>query len=198
MASGIRVLDEPGWRPLPETYKLLLTRAGPSTALELMAKLKSDKLPCRRWPAGSSQCELVSASFWESRQFDATWIGSDELDICGLDAVPGPGRRYNPQTDFDGREFYVLRPETVWPVLALQAADASETEEPLRRKTGPSTADEWQWCVAFKYCEARHKGKPLPSTSDLMQACVHELGMDKPPDRSGVNKLVNRLIQLLG
>jgi len=111
----VRVLDEPGWQLLPETYKLLSTRAGPSTAFELMAKLKSDKLSCRRWPAGSSQCEPVLASFWESRQFDATY--SDELDICGLDAVPGPGRRYNPQTDFDGREFYVWEPEKVWPTL---------------------------------------------------------------------------------
>ena len=113
----VRVLDEPGWQLLPETYKLLSTRAGPSTAFELMAKLKSDKLSCRRWPAGSSQCEPVLASFWESRQFDATWICDGWLDICSADAVPGPGRPWNPLTDFDGREFYVWEPEKVWPTL---------------------------------------------------------------------------------
>jgi hypothetical protein len=122
----VRVLDEPGWQLLPETYRLLLTRAGPSTAFELMAKLKSDKLPCRRWPAGSSQCKEVPASFWQDRQFDATWIASGDLDICGSDAVPGPRRPWNLQTDFDGREFYVWRPEDVWP--ALQATYASKPE----------------------------------------------------------------------
>jgi hypothetical protein len=196
MASGIRVLDEPGWQLLPETYKLLLTRAGPSTAFELMAKLKSDRLPCRRWPAGSSQCEPVPASFWESRQFDATWICDGWLDICSADAVPGPGRRHDPQTDFDGREFYVREPEKVWPVLQTADVSGTEASAPSGRKSGPPATEEWQWCVAFKYCEARHKGLALPSTNDLMQFCEDELG--HRPDRSAVNKLVNRLQRLFG
>ena len=127
----VRVLDEPGWQLLPETYKLLSTRAGPSTAFELMAKLKSDKLSCRRWPAGSSQCEPVLASFWESRQFDATWICDGWLDICSADAVPGPGRPWNPLTDFDGREFYVWRPEDVWPPLDARKAKPRITRKAL-------------------------------------------------------------------
>src|SRR6516165_3857452 len=156
----VRVLDEPGWQLLPETYKLLSTRAGPSTAFELMAKLKSDKLSCRRWPAGSSQCEPVLASFWESRQFDATWICDGWLDICSADAVPGPGRPWNPLTDFDGREFYVWEPEKVWPTLdarkgkprkrstqkalgtdsAIEASAGSITAGDTRQLRSPSSA----------------------------------------------------------
>ena len=138
----VRVLDEPGWQLLPETYKLLSTRAGPSTAFELMAKLKSDKLPCRRWPAGSSQCEPVLASFWESRQFDATWICDGWLDICSADAVPGPGRPWNPLTDFDGREFYVWEPEKVWPTLDTRKAKPRTTRKALGTDSASAAATE--------------------------------------------------------
>jgi hypothetical protein len=138
----VRVLDEPGWQLLPETYKLLSTRAGPSTAFELMAKLKSDKLSCRRWPAGSSQCEPVLASFWESRQFDATWICDGWLDICSADAVPGPGRPWNPLTDFDGREFYVWRPEDVWPPLDARKAKPRTTRKALGTDSASAAATE--------------------------------------------------------
>ena len=136
----VRVLDEPGWRPLIEIYQRLLPHARTSTAFELMAKLKSGKLLCERWHANSNQCEPVPPEFWQDRQFDATY--SDELDICGLDAVPGPGRRYNPQTDFDGREFYVWEPEKVWPTLDTRKAKPRTTRKALGTDSASAAATE--------------------------------------------------------
>jgi hypothetical protein len=94
--------------------------------------------------------------------------------------------------------FFLWEPDCVkvWPALAPQAVAAREAEEsePLGRKRGPHA--EWQWFVAFKYCEMRHKDKPTPSASDLQQLCEHELG--QKPDRSATNRLLRGLRRLLG
>jgi hypothetical protein len=126
--GAICTLDDLGWRPLIETYKLLTPRYLLSTDSELLAALRDGRLRYMRRPAnsGPSQGKEGPRAFWLDRKFDATWIDSDELDICGPDAVPGPRRPWNPLTDFDGREFYVWRPEDVWP--ALQATAASKPE----------------------------------------------------------------------
>jgi hypothetical protein len=203
----VRVLDEPGWRPLIETYKQLLPHARTSTALEVMAKLKSGELPCRRWPAGSSQCEPVQASFWQDCEFD--WIDSDRLYIYGPDVIkPGP---HDPQTEmtltsrgtrrvrYDGNEFYVLEAEKVWLVLATQATkeNAPEEGEPLHGKTGPRATHNWQMFVTMTYCTDRYNNRGEPTAPDLADACGHEFGGWKPAT-TAINKLLRELRKILG
>jgi hypothetical protein len=196
--AAICVLDEPGWRPLPEAYKLLLSKSDLSTGFDLLEALKSGRLRCVRRPANSSQCKPVPRSFWRYRQFDATWIHSGDLDICGPDAVPGPGRLRNPQTDFDGKEFYVGQPEEVWPALAPPQAtkenDAEEGEQ-LGRKPGPKT--EWQYFVAGKFCSLKHAGKP-PTVGDLAQLCQDQFNYPVPVDERAIRRLLQGLRRLLG
>jgi hypothetical protein len=170
-------LNDPRWWPLPKVYKLLLPQLRKFTANGLLGALKSGKLRCvgRFSP---HQCEPVRRSFWQDRQFDATWIDSDELDICGPDAVPGPGRRRNLQTDFDGSEFYVWRPDKVWSALAPQATKENEVDanKPLRRKPGRKPKKDWKLFVAAKLWEIREAKQRDPSPVDFAQLCENKLG----------------------
>ena len=114
--ATVCVLDDPNWRSLPKTYKLLLKQLGTSPDFELLAKLRSGKLDCvRRSTTNPSQYDPVQASFWQDRQFDADYLHHfGELDIYATDVVTG---RRDPGTRIDGREFYVYRPEEVWRAL---------------------------------------------------------------------------------
>jgi hypothetical protein len=188
----ICVLDEPGWLSLPETYKLLLSKAGTTTAFELSTKLKSGKLPyVHRSATNPSQYEPEPASFWQDREFDADYLHYfGELYIYSIDPVTG---RRDPGTRLDGEEFYVRQEDCVkvWP--ALQATKESEVEEPSGGKPGRKA--EWQYFVAGKFCTLKHKGKP-PTTGDLALLCQEEFGY--PVDESGIRKLIRELRRLLG
>jgi hypothetical protein len=194
--AAIRVQDDPRWRPLIEAYKLLLPRPVLSTAFDLLALLKSGKLPCVRRPATNpSQCKRVRASFWRDRQLDESTISYDVIYIYGPDLVTERGRFRDPQTRLDGREFYVW-----WPALAPQAAKANEAKaseaeasEPLRRKPGRRPKQDWKLFVAAKLWELRRIGKPIPTAADLAQDCEDELG-----DQPDISHLQRWLRQLLG
>src|SRR6516225_5584718 len=132
--ATVCVLDDPNWRSLPKTYKLLLKQLETSPDFELLAKLRSGKLDCvRRSTTNPSQYDPVQASFWQDRQFDADYLHHfGELDIYATDVVTG---RRDPGTRIDGREFYVYRPEEVW--RALPQATKQNEPKPVGDKTGP-------------------------------------------------------------
>jgi hypothetical protein len=194
-ARTIDVLDDLRWRPLIEAYKLLSPQAGLSTAFNLLAKLKSGKLPCvRRSATNPSQYEPVPAAFWRDRQFDESRIDLGLLDIYGPDEVTERGRFRDPHTRLDGREFYVWQPEKAWPALAPQAADASEAEasESLRRKPGRRPEKNWKLEVAVEVGLHRRAGKPIPTAKQLAQFCLDELGY--LPDISHLQKWLRQLL----
>jgi len=145
-------------------------------------------------PAGHS--ELLPASFWAEH-----CLARSSKEDISVELRPPSNHRGPSGASFTFTAnwvFYLWEPDCVkaWPALAPQAVAAGEAteSEPLGRKPGPQA--EWQWFVAFKYCEMRHKDRPLPSASDLQQLCKDELG--HKPDRSAINRLVRGLVRLLG
>jgi hypothetical protein len=139
--------------------------------------------------------ELVPASFW-----------AEHCLACSPNGNIGVGFRFPPydhgpsepsSTLTANWAFFLWEPDCVkvWPALARQPI-ARETEESKSwgRKRGPQA--EWQYLVAFKYCEMRYKGKPIPLASDLQRLCEDELA--KKIDRSAINRLLRDLRRLLG
>jgi len=140
--------------------------------------------------------QLLPASFWDEYYFACSPNGDIRVAFGLPPNADGPSE---PSFIFTANwAFYLWEPDCVkaWPALAPQAVAAGEAteSEPLGRKPGPQA--EWQWFVAFKYCEMRHKDRPLPSASDLQQLCKDELG--HKPDRSAINRLLRGLVRLLG
>ena len=113
-------LSDPRWWQLPEVHKGLFRKLGPSTSLDLTKVLEGGKRRCVRRRANSNQCEEVSAEFWQSHRF---FENSPYFDGLGI-YDPAVTTVFDPQTHLDAREFYVLHPEKVWPVLVPDARRA--------------------------------------------------------------------------
>jgi hypothetical protein len=191
------VPGDPNWWPLPKVYARLLPQLGKFTADDLWKALKSGKLRCARRSEKNPQCKPVPRSFWRNRQFDDTWIGSGDLDICGADAIPGPRRPRDPRTDFDGGEFYVLQPEKFWPALAPQRIEENgRPEEDERGKPGPRPTKEWQWFVAGKYYTEKYNDRQEPTAPELADLCHDWFGYR--PATTAINLLLRKLQKILG
>jgi hypothetical protein len=187
--APIWVQGDPRWWSLPTVYERLLPQLRKSTASGLMTALKSGKLFCVRLSEKNpNQCKPVPRKFWRDRQFDATWIGAGDLDICSSNAVPGPRRPRDPQTDADGSEFYVWQPWEVWPVP--QATKENEPEA-LGRKRGRKPKHPWKMFIAAKAWEEIHKPGLRPSADYFAQLCENKFKWQ--PDISEINELLKVL-----
>jgi hypothetical protein len=195
--AAIRVQDDPRWRPLIEAYKLLLPQSGLHTGFDLLEALKSGELPsARRSATNPSECERKPASFWRDRQLDESMIAYGIIYIYGPDEVTERGRFRDPQTRLDGREFYVWRPEKVWPALAPQQADDTTTTPRARPGTKPKGG--WptliaQWLIAV----AADEPKRLQNVDALVVEAVAflEKKIDWAPAET--KHLRKRIVELL-
>jgi len=111
-------LDDPRWLPLIETVKLRFRETVYFATLDVLEKLKRDEVrSMRRNMTNPSEREPLTGLFWQDVEIDWTMI--DWGMIHFRYRAPGPGTE---ETRFDGRSFYVWRPdlEKCWPPSSVK------------------------------------------------------------------------------